>query len=350
MRAQQNILVTGGAGYVGSHVCKALHLQGYTPVVFDNLSTGHHDFVKWGPFHKGDITNPEDLDAAFQRYKPEYVLHLAANAYVRESIFDPLKYYVNNCIGSIRLLEAMQRHNINKIIVASTCAVYSPDQPLPLLEDTVKNPTSPYGKSKLFLEEALKDLEISSGLNWVSLRFFNAAGADPDSEIGEQHEPETHIIPLTIKAALGTAPQLQVFGNTFNTKDGTAVRDYVHVNDLAAAHLKAMDYIAQGGAPGAFNIGTGTGTSIAQIIKSVEKQTGRKVPYTLTTPQAGDTAALYACSERAQTQLGWRPQFSTIDTIVKTALNWHKKTISDPAPSSRIDILPRDRHVVVQPV
>ncbi|NVJ90219.1 MAG: UDP-glucose 4-epimerase GalE [Methylocystaceae bacterium] len=325
MRASKKVLVTGGAGYIGSHVCKALDQNGHIPISFDNLSTGYKDFVKWGPLFEGDITNPDDLDKAFQIYKPDFVMHFAASSYVRESVIDPMKYYTNNCIGSLRLLESMKRHKVDKIVFSSTCAVYGDCQNLPIEENASQKPTSPYGKSKQFVEMALQDLSVTSGLKWVALRYFNAAGADPKGEIGENHNPETHIIPLSIQAALGLGPALEVFGQNFNTPDGTAIRDYIHVNDLAVAHLNAMTYLDKGGQSGAYNLGTGTGTSVAQILKAVEKYVGCEVPHSFVAQIPGDVPALYASSVRARKDLNWSPCYSSLDQIIETALNWHKK-------------------------
>lgn len=324
MSLQKKVLVTGGAGYIGSHVCKALHTHGHIPIAFDNLSTGHKSFVKWGPLHQGDITNANDLNDAFMKHRPDMVMHLAASAYVRESVADPMKYYVNNCVGSLRLLDAMQCHGVHHIVVSSTCAVYGDCKSLPIDESTEKDPQSPYGRSKLFVEQALHDLGKASDLKWVALRYFNAAGADPDLEIGEDHTPETHIIPLTIQAALGKAPALQIFGNDFNTPDGTAIRDYVHVNDLATAHVNAMTYIENGGASDAFNLGTGNGTSIKEILDTVKRLSGKEVPHAIATRIPGDVPALYASAERAKQHLNWSPTQSSLDNIIKTALNWHR--------------------------
>lgn len=324
MSTQKKVLVTGGAGYIGSHVCKALHANRHIPIVFDNLSTGHERFVKWGPLHLGDITNPDDLNDAFTKHRPDLVMHFAASAYVRESVADPMKYYVNNCLGSLRLLDAMQFHGVNHIVVSSTCAVYGDCKSLPIDESTPKDPQSPYGRSKLFVEQALRDLGNASDLKWVALRYFNAAGSDPDLEIGEDHTPETHIIPLAIQAALGMAPALQIFGDDFDTPDGTAIRDYVHVNDLATAHVNAMTYLENGGASSAFNLGTGTGTSIKDILDTIKRLSGHDVPHSVTARSPGDVPALYASATRANQHLDWTPTQSSLDNIIKTALNWYR--------------------------
>ncbi|WP_417797923.1 UDP-glucose 4-epimerase GalE [Terasakiella pusilla] len=327
MGLSKKVLVTGGAGYIGSHVCKALDQAGHIPVTFDNLSTGHRDFVKWGPLCEGDITNLDDLDRAFVTYEPDCVMHFAASSYVRESVVDPMKYYTNNCIGSLRLLEAMQRHGVTQIVFSSTCAVYGDCPTLPIDESARQLPASPYGRSKQFVETAIKDLAAVTGLKWVALRYFNAAGADPEGEVGESHDPETHIIPRAIQAALGLGPALEVYGSDFETADGTAIRDYIHVKDLAAAHIAAMTYLEQEGASGVYNLGTGKGTSALEILRAVEKYTGTAVPHAFVAKSDGDVPALYASPVRAQTDLKWEARYSSIDQIIETALAWHKKSL-----------------------
>jgi len=327
MRSSKKVLVTGGAGYIGSHVCKALDQAGHTPITFDNLSTGYREFVKWGPLCEGDITKPDDLDRAFQDYQPDCVMHFAASSYVRESVIDPMKYYKNNCIGSLRLLEAMQHYGVNEIVFSSTCAVYGDCTTLPIDETALQKPVSPYGRSKQFVETAIKDLADTSDLKWVTLRYFNAAGADPDGEVGEKHDPETHIIPRAIQAAFGLGPALEIFGSTFNTPDGTAVRDYIHVKDLAAAHLDAMTYLENGGKSGAYNLGTGTGTSVLEILNAVAKYTACEVPHSFVAKNAGDVPMLYASSMRAQNDLKWKARYSSIGQIIETAIAWHKKSL-----------------------
>lgn len=316
------VLVVGGAGFVGSHACKALGKAGHEPIVFDNLVTGHADAVKWGPLVEGDLLDSNSLDAAFSAYKPDMVMHFAAYAYVGESVTDPAKYYRNNVCGSLNLLDSMLRHDVGSIVFSSTCATYGNVEKLPIDETMPQNPINPYGFTKLAIEHALADYGNAYGVKSCALRYFNAAGADPEGELGERHDPETHVIPLAIQAALGEAPPLSVFGSDYDTPDGSAIRDYVHVSDLADAHLLAIDYLQKGGKTRAFNLATGKGTTVLQLIAAVERATGRKVPYHLAPRRAGDPPALLAVAEQARLELGWIPRYADLDHLVGTASDW----------------------------
>jgi len=316
------ILVIGGAGYVGSHACKALGLGGLEPIVFDNMASGHADAVKWGPLEVGDILDPDRLDAVFRKHKPQLVMHFAAFAYVGESVVDPAKYYRNNVVGTLSLLDAMRRNGVDSIVFSSTCATYGVPESLPITEMTPQRPINPYGFTKLVIERALADYEVAYGLRWAAMRYFNAAGCDPDGELGERHAPETHAIPLAILAALGKGPQFKVFGTDYDTEDGSAVRDYVHVSDLASAHVAAIPYLLNGNASQAFNLATGSAVSVLELLRSVERVTGRPVPVELSARRAGDPPALYAVADKARRVLGWQPDHTDIDGIVGSAAAW----------------------------
>lgn len=316
------VLVVGGAGYVGSHACKALARAGYEPVVYDNLVFGHADAVKWGPLEIGDIRDGEGLDKVFAQYRPDVVMHFAAFAYVGESVADPSKYYNNNVSGTISLLDAMRRNEVGRIVFSSTCATYGIPQSLPITEETPQAPINPYGYSKLVMERVLADYERAYGLKWAAMRYFNAAGCDPEGELGERHDPETHVIPLAILAALGTGPRFQVFGTDYDTPDGTAIRDYIHVSDLASAHVSAIPYLVGDNPSRAFNLATGRGTSVIELLRAVERATGWPVPADHSPRRAGDPPALYAVAQRAQELLGWSPEYPDIDEIVATAARW----------------------------
>jgi UDP-glucose-4-epimerase GalE len=318
-----NVLVTGGAGYIGSHACKALAEAGYTPIAYDNLSFGHRGAVKWGPFEEGDILDSARLERVFTQHKPRVVMHFAALTYVGESVTDPAKFYRNNVVGALELLEAMRRHDANIFILSSTCATYGDVATLPITEDAPQAPINPYGYTKLIIEQALKDYERAYGLRWAAMRYFNAAGADADGEIGESHTPETHAIPLAIFAAMGKTAPFKVFGTDYPTPDGTALRDYVHVSDLADAHVRAIEFLDKGGASGAFNLATGAPTSVLELIAAVERATGLPVPRTLAPRRPGDAVSLYATGEKARRVLGWTPRYDRIEPIVATAARWH---------------------------
>ena len=325
MSEPRNVLVTGGAGYVGSHACKALAAAGYQPIVFDNLVYGHERAVRWGPLEQGDIGDRDRLDAVIAQYRPEAVMHFAAYAYVGESVVDPGKYYRNNVAGTLTLLEAMRDHGIRRLVFSSTCATYGiPDQ-VPIPETTAQRPINPYGTSKLMVEMMLRDFDAAHGLRSMALRYFNAAGADPDGHIGEMHDPETHLIPLALDAASGRGPALKLFGEDYDTPDGTCVRDYIHVGDLAAAHVLALGVLERNDASDAFNLGTGQGHSVRDVIAGVERVTGLSVPLSLAPRRPGDPASLVAEARRSASELGWRPEMSDLDTILATAWAWHQK-------------------------
>jgi UDP-arabinose 4-epimerase len=315
-----NVLVVGGAGYIGSHTAKQLFQAGHTVTVLDNLSTGHEWAVKWGPLERVDLANQQEIQRVLEMYNIEAVIHFAGSAYVGESMQKPAHYFNNNVTNSLNLLEAMHNTGVKTIVFSSSCTTYGIPTQIPITEDAPQTPISPYGESKLMVERMLHWFHECHGVKWVALRYFNASGADPEGEIGEQHDPETHLIPLVIGAALGTRPPIQVFGTDYPTPDGTAIRDYVHVNDLASAHIKALEYLVHGGQPTAFNLGTGTGHSVLEVIKMVEKVSGKKVPHVLTTRRAGDPAILVANPNAAQVSLQWQPILASLEVIVKTAL------------------------------
>lgn len=318
------ILVTGGAGYIGSHTCKALAQKGFTPVTVDNLVYGHEWAVQWGPLYKTDILNTDKVTQILRDEKIEAVIHFAAFAYVGESTREPLKYYHNNVEGSMSLLEAMKRADVHKLVFSSTCATYGIPKVLPIFESAPQEPINPYGRSKLMVEKILQDYTTPHALSSVSLRYFNASGADEDLEIGEDHSPETHLIPLALDAALGIRKDLTVFGNDYETLDGTCIRDYIHVSDLADAHILALGHLS---APSfkAYNLGTGTGSSVQQVISEVNKVTGKKIEIKMGPRRTGDPAVLVAAGEKAQKELGWQPKRSSLNNIISTACRWHKK-------------------------
>ncbi len=320
------ILVTGGAGFIGSHTCKALRAAGMEPVVYDNLSTGHHDNVRFGAFEEGDIGDGARLDAVLRQYRPDCVVHFAASAYVGESVRDPAAYYRNNIVGSLSLLDAMRRQGVTRIVFSSSCATYGMAPCLPIVETMPQMPINPYGFTKLAIEHALRDYGAAYGLGWIALRYFNAAGADPDGELGERHDPETHALPLCIRAALGLGPIFQVFGADYDTPDGSAVRDYVHVSDLADGHVLAVQRLLRGEPGGAYNLGTGVGTSVLEMVSSVERALGRKVPLRIGPRREGDPPALLAAGSKARSELGWSPRHVGIDEMVRTAAAWFART------------------------
>lgn len=320
------VLVTGGAGYVGSHTCKALAQAGYCPVTLDNLSRGNRSAVRWGPFEEADLRDATAVARIFDAYRPSAVIHLAAFAYVGESVASPEIYYANNLFGIIYLVEAMHRNGVSRIVFSSTCAVYGNPSALPLTEDHPQAPVSPYGFSKLACERILADCGAAHGLTSVRLRYFNAGGADPDCEIGEVHEPETHLIPLALRAVTDPNFTLSIFGTDYATPDGTAVRDYVHVADLAAAHVLALRYLEAGGPTQALNLGTGRGVSVRQVVDAVSRILGRPAKVRDAEYRPGDPPALVADPRAARRILDWSPVHSDLDTIIATAAAWHRKT------------------------
>jgi len=321
----QSILVTGGAGYVGSHACKALAAAGYRPVVYDDLSRGHAESVRWGPLVRGNLHDRARLVEAMRAHRVVSVMHFAAFAYVGESVGDPELYYRNNVGGTLALLDAMREAGVETIVFSSTCAIYGIPDRLPIREDAAKGPLNPYGDTKLTIERALHWYGGAYGLRHAALRYFNAAGADPEGEIGEDHDPETHLIPLVLRAALGRGEPLQVFGTDYPTPDGTAIRDYIHVMDLADAHVRALGHLAGGGASLALNLGTGSGHSVREVVAAVERIAGRPVPQREAPRRAGDPPQLVADAALAVVRLGWQPRFSDLDTIVGTALAWETR-------------------------
>ncbi|WP_243310776.1 UDP-glucose 4-epimerase GalE [Fundidesulfovibrio agrisoli] len=320
-----NILVTGGAGYIGSHTCKALKQAGYEPITYDNMVYGHEWAVKWGPLIKGDILDGEKLDQVFKQYEPLAVLHFAAFAYVGESVSDPEKYYRNNVAGTLSLLSAMRRARCKNIVFSSTCATYGVPTELPLREDHPQKPINPYGWTKLMMEQTLRDFDHAYGIRHACLRYFNAAGADPDCEIGEEHDPETHLIPLVIQATQGLRGHVEIYGTDYDTPDGTCIRDYIHVTDLAVAHIQALEYLQDKDESLIVNLGTGNGQTVRQVIRAVEKVSGKVTPVKEGPRRPGDPPGLYAYADKAYKLLGWKPQYGDIETIVGTAWNWHEK-------------------------
>lgn len=319
-----HVLVTGGAGYIGSHACKLLAAKGYVPVTFDNLIYGHRWAVKWGPFEHGDIKDSVRVNEVFSKYRPVAVMHFAAFAYVGESVGKPSKYYLNNVQGVLCLLEAMRTHGIDQFVFSSTCATYGNPLRLPIDESHPQQPINPYGKSKLMVEQILEDFEHAYGMRSVSLRYFNAAGADPDSEIGELHEPETHLIPIVLDVALGDRSSIDIYGNNYDTPDGTCIRDYIHVMDLADAHLRALEYLEKGGHTTAFNLANGNGFSVQEVIEVARRVTGCPIAVQQMPKRPGDPAALVGDAEHAKKVLDWNPRFHDLDTIIETAWRWRQ--------------------------
>ena len=320
--AGETILVVGGAGYVGSHTCLALSEAGYAPVVYDNLSNGHEEFVRWGPFERGDILDAERLDEVMARHRPAVIVHFAALIEVAQSTVDPLSHYRNNVAGTIGLLDAAKRAGIGAFVFSSTCATYGDPIRLPLEESHPQNPINPYGRSKLMVEEVLRDLDRVGDMRSVMLRYFNAAGAADHEGIGEWHEPETHAVPLLVETALGRRPAFKMFGTDYETRDGTCVRDYVHVLDLADAHVRAVRHLLDGGESAALNLGTGTGTTVRELIEAVGKVAGRPVPHEEAERRPGDAGVLVADNAAARELLGWAPERDLHD-IVGSAWRWH---------------------------
>ncbi len=318
-----NVLVTGGAGYIGSHTAKALARAGHQPVVLDDLSTGHAHNVRWGPFVHAQLADSATLKDVLRYYQIEAVVHFAAKALVAESVARPLAYFRNNVAGTISLLESMVSVAVSRIVFSSSCATYGVPKQIPIPEDHSQIPVNPYGESKFFAEKMLEWMGKTAQLRWVALRYFNAAGADPEGELGEEHDPETHLIPSAIAAALGQRDCLEICGVDYPTPDGTAMRDYIHVMDLAAAHLSALRYLASEQESLALNLGTGQGTSVREVVAMVEKVSGRKIPTRYGSRRPGDPPTLVAKSGLAARVLHWKPSWSSLETIVETAWRWH---------------------------
>lgn len=312
------ICVTGGAGYIGSHVCKALAEAGHDVIVYDNLSTGHRSFARWGEFRHGDIRDALRFRACLREFRPDGIIHFAASSDVGESITNPGKYFSNNVGGTLSILEAMRDENCHAIVVSGTCAVYGEPKEMPISESHPLNPINPYGASKLFMERMLADFAAAHGLRWTSLRYFNAAGNSPAGEIGELHFPETHLIPRVMFAALGKIDAIDIFGADYPTPDGTCIRDYIHVDDLASAHILALSRLLAGGESMALNLGTGKGASVREIIAGVERVSGRKVPHRKMERRPGDAVALIANAAKARDVLGWEAQ-KNLDEILQDA-------------------------------
>jgi len=317
-----NILVAGGAGYIGSHTCLNLASKGFTPVVYDNLSNGHAEFVKWGPLEVGDIRDRGRLDQVLAAYRPEAIIHFAAAIEVGESVRDPGGYYDNNVSGTITLLRAAQAAGIDKMVFSSTCATYGIPSTIPMDESHAQSPINPYGRSKLIVEQILKDLDQYQGFRSFILRYFNAAGADPEGRIGEWHTPETHAIPIAMDAALGRRQHFQVLGTDYDTRDGSCVRDFVHVLDLADAHTRAIEHLLGGGKSHALNLGTGHGTTVKELLDTLRRVVGRDFQIKYGPRREGDSPALVADNALAYQTIGWSPRHD-LQSIIATAWHWH---------------------------
>ncbi|MFQ5558969.1 MAG: UDP-glucose 4-epimerase GalE [Nitrospinota bacterium] len=327
-------LVTGGAGYIGSHTVRELSRAKESPVVFDSLITGHRESVPGATFVLGDLSDKALLEQVMVSQSIEAIIHFAAFAYVGESVKDPCKYYLNNVKNTLNLLEVALKLNVRYFVFSSSCATYGEPDQTPITEEHPQNPINPYGTSKFMVEKILSDYSRAYDFNYVSLRYFNAAGADPSGEIGEDHTPETHLLPLTIKAALDLdkgisgqpdSPGLHVFGRDYPTRDGTCIRDYIHVNDLATAHTLALDYLSCGNSSNVFNLGNEKGASVLEVINAVQTVTGLKVPFRYSGKREGDPAILVSSSKKVRAELGWKPEKGELEEIVQTAWNWHKK-------------------------
>lgn len=321
----KSILITGGAGYIGSHTNKELNRKGYGTVVVDNLSRGHRDFVKWGELHTCDLADADALRDIFRSFPIKAVIHFAAFAYVGESFDDPQRYYVNNVSNTINLLSVMREFDVGHLIFSSSCATYGNPVASPITETHPQNPISPYGRSKFMAENILADYARAYGLRYVSLRYFNAAGADVDGEIGERHVPETHLVPLVLDVAAGKRDYVEIFGSDYETPDGTCIRDYVHVTDLANAHILALEHLLSGGCSEVFNVGSGSGYSVREIIRAAGNVTQKEIRTRESGRRKGDPAVLICSSEKIKKTLFWEPKFSNLETILHTAWNWHRK-------------------------
>lgn len=320
----ENILVTGGAGYIGSHTCLDLSRKGYLPVTYDNLTNGHAEFVKWGPLEKGDIRDRGGLDAVIKKYQPSAIVHFAGLIEVGESTRTPANFYENNVSGTITLLQAALAAKIDKIVFSSTCATYGNPEAVPMNESHPQSPINPYGRSKLIVEQVLRDLDTYQSVRSVMLRYFNAAGADPEGKIGEWHVPETHAIPLAIEAAMGQRSHFQILGTDYETRDGSCVRDFVHVLDLADAHTRAVKHLLAGGDSLALNLGTGHGTTVKELVEAVQRVSGNKFPVEYGPRRAGDSPMLIADNAMAKATIGWSPRHD-LDSIITSAWNWHSR-------------------------
>ncbi len=318
------ILVVGGAGYIGSHTNKELNRRGYQTLIYDNLVYGHKESVKWGKLEVGDLAEEEHLERIFQENPIDAVLHFAAYAYVGESVAKPAKYYKNNVCNTIQLLDIMRKYQVNHIIFSSTCATYGVPDKMPITEDMPQKPVNPYGATKWMVERILEDYRKAYGINYCCLRYFNAAGADPEGELGESHMPETHLIPLILDAASGKRESISIFGTDYPTKDGTCVRDYIHVSDLADAHIRALEYLIKGGESSCFNLGNGNGDSVRHVIEVAKQVTGREIKVKEEKRRAGDPPILIGSAKKAAKVLGWEPRYAEIETIMEHAWKWHE--------------------------
>ncbi|BBO86887.1 UDP-glucose 4-epimerase GalE [Desulfosarcina ovata] len=325
---KKSVLVVGGAGYIGSHMVRQLVEAKWNVVILDNLSTGSRQLVHGGQLVQGRLGDVGLLDQLFSDHDVAAVMHFAAFSQVGESVDQPLKYYRNNLAETINLLDAMVRHRVLRFIFSSTAAVYGEPEAIPITENHPRQPTNPYGNTKLAVERMLADCDAAFGLKYAALRYFNAAGADPSGEIGEMHDPETHLIPIVLKAASGHINNIQVFGTDYPTTDGTCIRDYVHVNDLAQAHLLALNALFDGGASAVYNLGSSSGYSVKEVIRIAERVTGKKIPVVEGPRRLGDPAVLVASSEKIKNRLGWVPVYDDLEKIIRTAWNWHLKQIS----------------------
>lgn len=328
----ETIIVIGGAGYIGSHVCKALKNHGFIPVVYDNMCQGHPWAIKWGPGVKGDLLNSGWLEHAFEEYQPAGVIHLAAFHNVRESARKPEKYYTNNFQGTLSILKVMKNTGVDCLVFSSSAAVYGSPRYTPIDEEHPKAPLSPYGRSKWFVEQMLLDFDLAQNVRSVSLRYFNAAGADLEGEIGEAHEPEAHLIPLSILAALGEKPPLTIFGDDHETPDGTPIRDYIHVTDLAEAHVLSLKWLFRNKASLALNLGSGKGYSVKEVVEMTEEVAGVPVPCKMGVRSLYDPPILVADPSRAIDLLGWEPCYSDLKTIIETAYRWHQAQVRSTSP------------------
>ncbi|KRQ87192.1 UDP-glucose 4-epimerase [Caloramator mitchellensis] len=319
-----NILVTGGAGYIGSHTVKMLNKMGKNVVAYDNLVKGHKDAVKCDVFVKGDIFDSELLEDTIKKYNIDSVIHFAAYSLVGESMEKPMMYYKNNVEGTLNLLEVMLKNGVKNLVFSSTAAVYGEPERVPITEDLPKNPTNVYGRTKLIMEGAMEDYSRSYGLNYIALRYFNACGADEEGDIGEDHNPESHLIPLVLQAALGKRDSIKIFGDDYPTNDGTCIRDYIHVNDLAMAHYLALEALINGHKSDVYNLGNGVGFSVKEIIDAAEEVVGHPIKREIVSRRPGDPAILIASSEKIKNDLGWKTKYTDIKEIIRTAYIWHK--------------------------
>jgi UDP-arabinose 4-epimerase len=334
MSRSSTILVAGGAGYIGSHTAKALHKAGILPVVLDNLCTGNLNAVRFGPFYEGSISDPSLVARIIEDHKPAAAILFAGHAYVGESTRDPRKYFRNNVSEAILFLDSLLNTGVRRVLFSSSCSIYGSQEQIPIGENSKMEPLSPYAETKLFVEKVLQWYWRAYGLNYACLRYFNAAGADPEGELGEQHDPETHLIPLAVEAAIG-GDALTVFGTDYCTPDGTAIRDFTHVTDLADAHLRALQYLMEDRTPLTLNLGTGRGYSVREVVQAVEQHLGLPVPIKYHTRRTGDAAILIADPSLAWRTLGWRPVYSSIETIVSTACAWHTGIEGTLSPKAR---------------